>query len=71
MILGISKEKQMLIGKTSYCDGCRWCFEDSLSSEEYGYYDSCHNEESDNYLVREDDLTWCYPDGECPDKEGW
>ena len=24
----------------SYCDGCKWCYEDSLSCEEYGYYNS-------------------------------
>lgn len=70
MILGINKEKQMLIGKTSYCEGCKWCCEDSLSTDDDLYY-SCGNEKSDNYLVREDDLTWCYPNGKCPDKECW
>ena len=53
----------------SYCDGCIWCREDSLSSEEYGYYNSCQNENSENYYAREDELTWMYPDGKCPDKE--
>ena len=53
----------------SYCCGCIWCQEDSLSSEEYGYYNSCQNEESENYYYREDDLNWVYPDKECPDKD--
>ena len=53
----------------SYCDGCKWCLEDSLSCEEYGYYNSCYNENSDNYLCREDDLTWLYPTEKCKDKE--
>lgn len=53
----------------SYCDGCKWCYEDSLSCGEYGYYDSCHNKNSDNYLCREDDLTWLYPNEKCKDKE--
>ena len=52
----------------SYCDGCKWCLEDSLSTDEDLYY-SCGNEKSDNYLVREDDLTWFYPNGKCKDKE--
>ena len=53
----------------SYCDGCKWCYEDSLSCEEYGYYNSYHNESSDNLFYREDLLTLFYPNSKCKYKE--
>ena len=54
----------------SYCDNCKWCWEDSLSTDD-DWYMSCHNENADNYLCREDDLTWLYPNEKCKDKELW
>ena len=55
--------------KRGFCDDCKWCWEDSLSCEEYGYYNSCHNEKSEYYLYTEDGLNWAPPAEECPDKE--
>jgi len=53
----------------SYCEDCIYLREDSLSCEEYGYYNSCGNSESENYYGREDDLSILYPGEKCPDKE--
>ena len=52
-----------------FCTGCVFLGEDSLSCEIDWYY-SCQNENSKNYLVREDDLEAFTKDGEvCPDKK--
>ncbi len=60
---------EVMTDYNSYCDGCIWCREDSLSCEEYGYYNSCQNEKSKNHYAREDELNWMYPNKKCPDKE--
>ena len=53
--------------KGGVCDNCKWCYEDSLSCE-LDYYNSCHNELSENYLFREDDMNWLSDkDYICPD----
>lgn len=58
----------MFIETNSYCDGCVWLVEDSLSTDE-DWYCSCQNKNSDNYLCREDDLSWLYKGETCEDKE--
>lgn len=68
-MIGLSEEpKESPKIKYIYCDGCKWCWEDSLSCES-DWYNSCHNEKSENYLYREDDLNFTYPGEECKDKE--